>query len=90
MLKSLKSGKCRDPEGMIREIFKDEVMGDDIKASLLTLLNKIKATGKIPQFMNVVNISAIYKGNGEFTDLESERGIFIVMILRTILFHWAS
>ena len=35
--------------------------------------------------MNVVNISAIYKAKGEFTDLESERGIFIVMILRTIL-----
>ena len=46
VLKSLKSGKCRDPEGMIREIFKDEVMGDDLKSSLLTLLNRIKATGK--------------------------------------------
>ena len=35
--------------------------------------------------MNVVNIHAIYKGKGEKTDLESERGIFIVSILRTIL-----
>ena len=85
VLKGLKSGKCRDPEGMIREIFKEEVMGDDLKASLLILLNKIKETGIMPQFMNVVNISAIYKGKGEYTDLESERGIFIVMILRTIL-----
>ena len=35
--------------------------------------------------MNVVNIHAIYKGKGEFTDIESERGIFIVSILRTLL-----
>ena len=35
--------------------------------------------------MNVVNIHAIYKGKGEFTDIESERGIFIGSILRTFL-----
>ena len=70
---------------MVREIFKDEVMGDDLKESLLMLLNNIKATGTMPKFTNVVNISAIYKGKCEFTDLESERGIFIVTIIRTIL-----
>ena len=48
------------------------------------LLNKIKTTGTIPEFLNVVNISAIYKGKGEFTNLESERGIFIVNIVRYI------
>ena len=85
VLKGLKAGKCRDPEGMIRELFKEEVMGEDLKHSLLTMLNKIKETGNIPQFMNVVNISAIYKGKGEFTDIESERGIFLVNTLRTIL-----
>ena len=36
-------------------------------------------------FMNLVNIADIYTGKGEFTDLEAERGIFIVSILRTIL-----
>ena len=85
VLKGLKSGKCRDPEGMIREIFKEEVMGEDMKVSLLTMLNKIRDTGTIPRFMNLVNIAAIYKGKGEFTDLEAERGIFLVSILRTIL-----
>ena len=39
----------------------------------------------MPKLTNVVIISAIFKGNGEFTDLESERGIFIVTIIRTIL-----
>jgi hypothetical protein len=85
VLRGLKTGKCRDPEGMIREIFKEEVMGNDLKESLLTMLNKSKLTGTMPRFMNLVNIAAIYKGKGEFTDLEAERGIFIVSILRTIL-----
>ena len=30
-LKKLKNGKCRDPEGLIRELFKEEVIGDDLK-----------------------------------------------------------
>ena len=85
VLDSLKTGKCRDPDGLVREIFKKEILGDDLKQSLLLLFNKIKETGQIPKFMNVVNIHAIYKGKGEKTDLESERGIFIVSILRSIL-----
>ena len=53
--------------------------------SFLMLLNKIKDTGVIPNFMKVVDIHAIYKGKGDRTEIESERGIFIVSILRTIL-----
>ena len=30
-LKKLKTGKCRDPEGLIREVFKEDVIGDDLK-----------------------------------------------------------
>ena len=41
-IKSLKSGKCRDHEGLIREIFKDNVMGDNLKKSMLIMYNKIK------------------------------------------------
>ena len=84
-LKSLKSGKCRDPEGLIREIFKEEVMGDNLKESMLILYNKIKQTGEIPIFMRFANISAIYKGRGIVSDLDSDRGIFLVTIFRTIL-----
>ena len=35
--------------------------------------------------MRVANICAIFKGKGQVTDLDSDRGIFIVSILRTIL-----
>ena len=85
ILRGLKDGKCRDPDGLIREIFKEEVIGDDLRVSMLTLLNKIKDTGIIPSFMRCANISAIYKGRGEVTDLDSDRGIFIVSLFRYIL-----
>ena len=84
-LNSLKSGKSRDPEGLIREIFKDEVIGENLKMSLLILFNKIKTEGKFPSFMSWINISAIYKGKGEFSNLNSDRGIFLVSVFRTIL-----
>ena len=84
-LKQLKSGKCRDPDGLIRELFKEGVIGEDLKKSMLILFNKIKRTRIFPSFMRKINISAIYKGRGEVTDLESDRGIFLVSLFRTIL-----
>ena len=80
-LKSLKNGKCRDPEGLIREIFKEDVLGENLKKSMLLMYNKIKDTCKIPVFMRLANISAIYKGKEEFTDLNSDRGIFLLVYL---------
>ena len=50
-LKELKSGKCRDPDGLIREIFKEEVIGRDLKKSMLIMYNKIKKTRIFPEFM---------------------------------------
>ena len=84
-IKSLKSRKCRDPEGIIREIFMDECMGEDLKQSLLILCNKIKEERKFPDFMQKTNICAIYKGRGDVLSLESDRGIFLITIFRTIL-----
>ena len=84
-LKTLKAGKCRDPDGLIAEIFKEEVIGSDLKHSMLVMMNKIKETRIFPKFMSCENISAIYKGKGEVTDLDSDRGIFLVSLFRTIL-----
>ena len=58
-LKQLKSGKCRDPDGLIRELFKEGVIGEDLKKSMLILFNKIKRTRSFPSFMRKINISAI-------------------------------
>ena len=52
---------------------------------MLILYNKIKETGEIPEFMKTANIAAIYKGKGDKTDLDSDRGIFLVSVFRTIL-----
>ena len=81
----MKNGKCRDPEGLIREIFKEDLIGKDLKRSMLTMYNKIKSTVIFPNFIKVTNIFAIYKGKGELTDLDSDRAIFLVGLFRTIL-----
>ena len=60
-------------------MFKDDIIGTDLKDSLLILFNKIKDTGSIP------NIHSIYKGRGEISELDSDRGIFIVSIFRYLL-----
>ena len=85
VLKSLKNNKSRDPHGMVNELFKPGVIGDDLLKSVLMLFNKIKATLTVPKFMEFCNIVGIYKGKGKKTDLSNDRGIFIVNILRSVL-----
>ena len=46
-----KTGKSRDPEVLVREIFKNDIIGEDLKVSLLTMLNSIKQEGILPDFM---------------------------------------
>ena len=70
---------------MIREIFKPEVIGKDLKSSMLTMFNRIKQEMELPSFMEVANIISIYKGKGERLDLNNDRGIFLVNIFRSIL-----
>ena len=41
VLKSLKTGKSRDPDNLIGELFKMGVIGDDLKMSILMMMNKI-------------------------------------------------
>ena len=61
------------------------MIGSDLKTSLLILLNKVKITREFPAFIQLANICAIYKGRGDVNDLDSDRGIFLVSIFRTIL-----
>ena len=41
VLKKLKNNKSRDPTGLINEIFKPGVIGQDLKLGMLKLFNKI-------------------------------------------------
>ena len=68
VLKSLKNNKTRDPNGMINEIFKPEVAGKDLKIGLLDLFNNIKENLIVPDFMNLQNITSIYKSKGSRMD----------------------
>ena len=83
-LKDLKRNKSRDPEGYVNEIFKKEVIGDNLKMSMLTMFNKLKKTKTIPKFMNMANITTVPK-KGSRLKLENERGIFRVSVIRNIL-----
>ena len=84
-LKSLKKDKARDPNGWTNELFKDGVAGKSLKLSLLDLMNKMKTENLIPDFVQLADVSTIYKGRGSKYDLLNDRGIFLVTIVRSIL-----
>ena len=83
-LKDLKNNKSRDPEGLLNELFKKNVIGDDLKQSLLTMLNSLRSEQLIPISLNYVNVTTVPK-KGSRLLLENERGIFRVPVLRYIL-----
>ena len=84
-LKTLKKDKARDPNGWCNELFKDGVAGQNLKISLLTYFNRMKAENEISEFVRLADISTIYKGKGKKCELINDRGIFVVTILRSIL-----
>ena len=84
ILSSLKKNKSRDAHGLINEIFKPGVAGADLENSLLQMFNKMKDEISFPEFMKFVNIVCIYKGKGDKMDLQNDRGIFIVNVLKSI------
>ena len=55
-----------------------------MKQSILLLMNKIKMEYEEPEFMKMANITSFWKGKGSKRDIENERGIFILNILRMI------
>ena len=83
-LNNLKKKKARDSEGFLNEIFKLNVIGENLKTSLLILFNKLKSEKMIPAIFNVTNITTVPK-SGSRTDPKNERGIFRVSVLRYIL-----
>ena len=85
VLNSLKKNKSMDPNGMINEVFKNEYLGSDLKEALLTLFNEIKSSHFIPHFMTLENITTIFKSKGSRLDMDSDRGIFLLTILKKIL-----
>ena len=84
-LKRLKNKKTRDPHGLINEIFKEGFIGDDLKRSLLLLMNEVKENIEIPDFFTISNITSLYKRSGSRQDMNNERGIFVQTTFKKIL-----
>ena len=84
VLCKLKKDKAADPIGLVNEIFMLKNIGTDLKESLLLLLNKIKDQFEEPEFMQLANITSFWKRKGPKNDIENERGIFILTVLRMI------
>ena len=85
VLKGLKNKKCRDPLGYINEIYNPSVCGHDLKVAILKMMNRIKEQQQYPQCLELCNISSIFKRKGSRNDFNQYRGIFCVVIFRTIL-----
>ena len=84
VLKSLKSGKSKDPDNFICELFKEGVIGEDLKTSILMMMNKIKKEMQVPECLKTANITILHKKNCKL-DLSNWRGVFVSSVLRTIL-----
>ena len=65
VLKSLKKHKSRDPHNLINEPFRPEIIGSDLEYSLLLLLNKVRQTFIIPDFMEFQTLSLFIRGEEE-------------------------
>ena len=83
-LNDLKRSKSRDCDGLVNEIFKNDVIGTNLKASLLVLYNCLKKENMISTFMNEANITTVPK-KGPKIELKNQRGIFRVSVIRSIL-----
>ena len=84
VLSKLKNNKSCDFQGYINDIFKPNVIGEDLKQSLLIMFKKLKKKRMIAKFMNFSNIKTVPK-KGSRILLKNERGIFRVSVVRSIL-----
>ena len=82
VIKSLKNNQTRDPHGMLNELFKPGVIGRDLKAAVLQLMNGSKQEMLVPMLLLFSNISTLFKNKGSRFELNNERDIFILSLLR--------
>ena len=83
VLTELKSGKCRDPSGLIREVFK--YAGREMLLSLHHMVNQIKRHKRTPSDWDQIWVKIIKKKKGTWKYLDNYCGIFIVSIVSVIL-----
>ena len=74
--KNLKSGKARDRDDLIFEIFKPDLAGNDLMTSLMHMFNGIKSTLSIPEFLQKMAVTSLFKNKGSKSNFaKSARGV---------------
>ena len=84
-LKKLKVGKSSDSLGLINELFKPGVIGEDLLESLLVIINRCKDELTIPRLFRRTKITSLYKNKGDKSDLTNDRGVHSVTKFRSII-----
>jgi hypothetical protein len=85
VLKYLKKGASRDPDGYANELFHPNVAGKDLKFAILKLMNRMKKESVYPECFQMCNITSLYKRKGPKNNFDSYRGIFRTHVFRNIL-----
>ena len=81
-ISELKNGKCTDPRGFTREIFKRG--GNDLTLSVLKMVNTIKNTKDCPSVWSNMVMQIIMKKTGSKNKLGNYRGVFLVPVASLI------
>ena len=76
VLKSLKTGKSKDPYQLPNELFRPSVAGDDLILAVTKLMNRIKTELYFPSPMNICNVTNLYKNKGQNNPLIRIGGFF--------------
>ena len=82
VLKELKTGKCIDPLGFVREMFING--GEALTQSLLQMANSLKRMKSVPVNWSKMCIQTLKKKTGSTRKLSSYCGIFLVPVLSII------
>ena len=84
VLKKLKDNKARDSMNLVNEMFKPNSAGNDLVNSLVKMMTSVKSWLIAPDLMQNELIYSVYKNKGKKDDLNHDRGIFIMNIIRSI------
>ena len=68
----------------MNDIFKEGCIGADLKEALLSMFNEMKSSMEVPNIIQWSNITSIYKRSGSKEDMNNQRGIFNLTVLRKI------
>ena len=64
VLKDLKRNKTRDPHGLVNEVFKPGVLGEDLKLGMLSLFNCIKQEQNCQNSCNLLILQQYLRKKG--------------------------